>query len=106
MHGFALNLDPRAIRGFEGIEVCGMPGVQVTSLQSLGASPLPDGETIAGRLARALAVRSDRRWVPTPLVAEDLPGSGLARAGAFPNGLEGRTRLERSRYNSRAVFFG
>ena len=106
MHGFALNLDRRSIDGFEGIEVCGLPGVEVSSLESLGACPPPEAELLAGRLARALSVRSDRRWVPTPLAAEDLPVGDFAGARAFSDRLDGRRRLERSRDHSRALFLG
>jgi len=57
LHGCALNLDRRAEDGFAGLDPCGLPGVQVTSLIAAGAR---DDVTVAGvapLLAGALAVQ-------------------------------------------------
>lgn len=73
LHGFALNVDERAERGFDGMAPCGLVGVQVTSLASQREGPLPRIETLSARVARGVAVRTARRWVPHPLDPAELP---------------------------------
>ncbi len=99
LHGFALNVDQRAERGFEGMAPCGLAGVQVTSLASLRARPLPSMETLAARLARGVAIRTERRWVPEALDAAELPADD-GESG------DGRSDGEGPTEHSRAFLLG
>ncbi len=100
LHGFALNVDERAERGFDGMAPCGLVGVEVTSLASLRMGPLPGLEALAARVARGVAVRTERRWVPKPLDPAELPADDV------PSGADGRSEGEGSAEHSRAFLLG
>jgi len=89
LHGFALNVDERAERGFDGMAPCGLVGVRVTSLASLRRGSLPTLEAIAARVARGVAIRTDRRWVPKPLDEADLPVDDVASGAEGLRGAAG-----------------
>jgi lipoyl(octanoyl) transferase len=57
LHGCALNLSRQAEIGFAGIVPCGLPGVQVSSLETERGRPVPSTPEVAPVLARALANR-------------------------------------------------
>lgn len=61
LHGAALNLDMRSESGFLGIDPCGMPGVEMSSLESESGRPGPSAASAAAVLAAALAERLGRR---------------------------------------------
>lgn len=100
LHGFALNVDTRAERGFDGMEPCGLTGVRVTSLASLREGRLPSLETLAARVARGVAVRTERRWVPKPLDPAELPADDPVSES------DGRSDGEGSREHSRTFLLG
>ena len=100
LHGFALNVDERSEEGFSGFAPCGLSGVKVTSLSSAGARPRLDLETLAARAARAVAVRTDRRWEPKPMHPGELPVGDRQVAG------DGRRELEESRDDPGAILIG
>ncbi len=100
LHGFALNVDERAERGFDGMEPCGLVGVKVTSLASLRAGPMPGLDALAARVARGVAVRTERRWVPRPLDPAELPADDASSDG------DGRSDGEESAQQSRAFLLG
>lgn len=101
LHGFALNVDERVEEGFAGMAPCGLVGVRVTSLASLRAGPIPRPEALAARVARGVAVRTERRWIPKPLDPAELP------ADASPSDdEEGRSDGEGSREHPRAFLLG
>lgn len=100
LHGFAVNVDSRAERGFDGMAPCGLAGVRVTSLATLLQGPLPKMETLAARVARGVAVRTERRWVPRPLDAAELP------ADDCHSNDDGRSDGDEPRDYSRAFLLG
>ena len=100
LHGFALNVDERAERGFDGIAPCGLVGVRVASLASLCRGPVPELEALSARVARGVAVRTCRRWEPRPLDPAELP------ADEPRGGTDGRTDGEGSADHPRAFLLG
>ena len=72
LHGFSLNVDRRSERGFRGIAPCGLEGVEMTSLESMGAIGPPDLERVSSIVARAIALRTGADWTPRPLTAAEL----------------------------------
>lgn len=82
LHGFALNVDERAEDGFRGMAPCGLQGVRVTSLSALRAGRMPDLPTLAARVARGVAVRTERRWVPKALDRSELPADDVSSEGS------------------------
>ena len=59
-HGFALNLDARATRGFAGRAPCAIESAVATSLEDESGQSPPAFDLIAERLARTLAGRLKR----------------------------------------------
>ncbi|MDG2304716.1 MAG: lipoyl(octanoyl) transferase LipB [Candidatus Binatia bacterium] len=100
LHGFALNVDERAERGFDGIAPCGLVGVKVTSLASLRRGPMPDLEAVAARVARGVAVRTEKRWVPKPLDPAELPVDDTVSSE------DGRSDGERPAEHTRTFLLG
>ena len=67
-HGFALNVDNRALEGFSSIVACGLPDVRMTSVsEQLGkrsASPHTDILSVATMAASQLAQTLQREHAP------------------------------------------
>jgi lipoate-protein ligase B len=57
LHGCTLNVEHRAADGFAGIVPCGLPGVEVTSLEALAPQRAPRVAAAARIFALALAER-------------------------------------------------
>jgi lipoate-protein ligase B len=57
LHGCTLNVERRAADGFAGIVPCGLPGIEVTSLEALAPQRAPRVAAAARIFALALAER-------------------------------------------------
>jgi lipoyl(octanoyl) transferase len=72
LHGCSLNVERRAADGFAGITPCGLPGVEVTSLEALAPQRAPRVAAAARTFALALAER-----LGLEPIEEDLKRSAL-----------------------------
>ena len=86
-HGFAVNVEARALEPFSWVVACGLPEVQMTAIESergdTQVAPASFGERVAGALAHALGHQS--RPVALSEIEQRLAaaGSGDTTADAF-----------------------
>jgi lipoyl(octanoyl) transferase len=80
LHGAALNLSARSLRGFDGFDPCGLRGIRVTSIETETGLPAPSCEWAAAELATALARQLGRSVLAVERESLPAPSSAMVSA--------------------------